>query len=109
MREWLSTWERSFRIEAEELIQEGDRILALLNWPGRGKGSGVEIDDRGAHPWTFRNAGGIARDSVLTRLDIDGRHSLGGVAFARHLGKLLLDPGEVLVAELDLGGRGVLL
>jgi ketosteroid isomerase-like protein len=54
MREWLSTWERPFRIEAEELIQEGDRILALIHWRGRGKGSGVEVDDRGAHLWTFR-------------------------------------------------------
>jgi ketosteroid isomerase-like protein len=55
MREWLSTWERPFKIEAEELIQEGERILALIRWRGRGKGSGVAVDDRGAHLWTFRD------------------------------------------------------
>jgi ketosteroid isomerase-like protein len=67
MREWLSTWERPFRIEAEELIQRGDRILALIHWSGRGKGSGVEIDDRGAHLWTFRDGQVVRYDTYRDR------------------------------------------
>ena len=55
MREWLSTWERPLRIEAEEFIQVGDRILVLIHWSGRGKESGAEIEGRGAHLWTFRD------------------------------------------------------
>jgi ketosteroid isomerase-like protein len=67
MREWLSTWERPFRIEAEELIQKGDRILALIHWRGRGKGSGVEVDDRGAHLWTFREGQVVRYDTYRDR------------------------------------------
>jgi ketosteroid isomerase-like protein len=55
MREWLSAWERPITIEAEEFIESGDRVLALITWRGRGKGSGAEIESRGAHLWTFRD------------------------------------------------------
>jgi ketosteroid isomerase-like protein len=55
MRDWLSAWERSLTIEAEELIQSGERILALGRWRGRGKGSGAEMEAIGAHLWTFRD------------------------------------------------------
>ena len=54
MRDWLSAWERPLTIEAEEFIQSGDRILALVRWKGRGKESGSEIEESGAHLWTFR-------------------------------------------------------
>ena len=63
MRDWLSTWERPLRVYAEELIQSGDRILALVHWSGRGKGSGVEMEARGAHIWTFR-------DGLAVRFDV---------------------------------------
>jgi ketosteroid isomerase-like protein len=76
MREWLSTWERPFRIEAEELIQKGDRILALIHWRGRGKGSGVEVDDRGAHLWTFRDGQVVRYDTYRDR--DDARSALEG-------------------------------
>jgi ketosteroid isomerase-like protein len=58
MREWLSVWERPLVIDAEEYIQSGDRILVLIHWTGRGKGSGAQIEGHGAHLWTFR--GGLA-------------------------------------------------
>jgi ketosteroid isomerase-like protein len=68
MREWLSTWERPLRIEAEDFIQAGDRILVLIHWTGRGKGSGVEIEGRGAHLWTFRD-GLVARHETYRDRD----------------------------------------
>jgi ketosteroid isomerase-like protein len=55
MRRWLSAWERPITITAEEFIQNGDRILVLINWVGRGKGSGAQIESPGAHLWTFRD------------------------------------------------------
>jgi ketosteroid isomerase-like protein len=55
MREWLSAWERPLTIEAEEYIPSGDRILVLIHWTGRGKGSGAQIEGAGAHLWTFRD------------------------------------------------------
>ena len=44
MRHWLSAWEFPLRITAEEFIESGDRILVMVHWQGRGKGSGA--DDR---------------------------------------------------------------
>jgi ketosteroid isomerase-like protein len=54
MRDWLRAWERPLKVEAEEFVTSGDRILALIHWSGRGKGSGVPLEARGAHLWTFR-------------------------------------------------------
>jgi ketosteroid isomerase-like protein len=55
MRDWLSAWERPLTIEAEEVIESADRILVLVRWKGRGKGSGAEMEASGAHLWTFRD------------------------------------------------------
>jgi ketosteroid isomerase-like protein len=63
MREWLSAWGRPLTIEAEELIESGDRILVMIRWKGRGKGSGVEMDATGGHLWTFR-------DGLVIRSDV---------------------------------------
>jgi ketosteroid isomerase-like protein len=54
MRNWLGAWERPLKLEAEEFLTSGDRIMALIHWSGRGKGSGVPLEARGAHVWTFR-------------------------------------------------------
>jgi ketosteroid isomerase-like protein len=67
MREWLSTWERPLRIEAEDFIQAGDRILVLIHWSGRGKGSGVEIEGQGAHLWTFREGRVVNHETYRDR------------------------------------------
>jgi ketosteroid isomerase-like protein len=55
MRKWLSAWERPITITAEEFIESGDRILVLITWSGRGRGSGAQIESHGAHLWTFRD------------------------------------------------------
>ena len=55
MREWLSAWGKPLTIDAEEMIESGDRILVLVRWKGRGKGSGVEMEAGGGHLWTFRD------------------------------------------------------
>jgi hypothetical protein len=55
MVQWLSAWGRPLTIDAEELIGSGDRILALVRWRGRGKGSGLEVEAGGAHLWRFRD------------------------------------------------------
>jgi ketosteroid isomerase-like protein len=67
MREWLSTWERPLTIEAEDFIQVGDRILVLVRWTGRGKGSGVEIEGRGAHLWIFHDGLVVGHETYRDR------------------------------------------
>ena len=54
---WLQAWE-TFSGEIEELVSapEEDRAFAVLRLRGRGKGSGVEIDDRLFWAYELRGA-----------------------------------------------------
>lgn len=54
LRCWLSPWE-DWRVEAEEYVPIGDRVLVLARYRGRGKGSGAEVDVTGAHVWVMRD------------------------------------------------------
>ena len=62
LHEWLSPWEY-WRAEAEEYIEHGDDVVAVCRYRGRGKGSGVEVDTRGAHVWKLR-------DGKVVRLEV---------------------------------------
>jgi ketosteroid isomerase-like protein len=56
LREFFeSFWEAfdSIAIEPEEYIGNGDRIVAIIRARGRGYLSGVEVDARGPHLWSF--------------------------------------------------------
>jgi ketosteroid isomerase-like protein len=46
-------WER-YTWEPEELIEQGDLVVALLRSAGRGRGSGIELERRTAMVWTVR-------------------------------------------------------
>ena len=62
LRQWLSEWE-DWRCEAEEFVAEGERVVVLTRYRGRGKGSGATVDTTGAHVWTLR-------DGRVVRLEI---------------------------------------
>jgi hypothetical protein len=66
--DWLRAWERPLLIEAEEFVEAGDRIAALIRWKGKGKGSGTPIEGEGAHLWEFR-AGKAVRFDVYRHRD----------------------------------------
>ena len=66
-RDWLRHWERPFRIEAEELLDGGDLVVALIRWRGRGKGSGAEIQAEGAHVWELRDGKAVRWDIYRDR------------------------------------------
>jgi ketosteroid isomerase-like protein len=53
-----------FRVEAEELKDHGDQVLALIRVRGRGRASGVKFDIRAATLWTFRG-GRLIRGQVF--------------------------------------------
>ena len=67
LREWLSPWE-DWRCEAEEFVTSGDHVVVLTRYSGRGKGSRVAVDTRGAHHWTLR-AGQVIRLEVFSSRD----------------------------------------
>jgi ketosteroid isomerase-like protein len=61
-RDWLEVWDE-IDWEAEEWIDAGDHVIALLRVSGRGKLSGVPVERSEAHLWTLR-------DGKLLRLKV---------------------------------------
>ena len=53
LRAWLKEWEY-WRAEAEEFLEFGDHVVVLATYRGRGKGSGVAINQLGAHVFQLR-------------------------------------------------------
>ena len=62
LRSWLSEWDE-WRAEAEEFLELGDYVVVLAIYHGRGRGSGVEISQEGAHVFKLR-------DDKVVRLEI---------------------------------------
>jgi uncharacterized protein len=60
--EWLSEWE-DWRCEAEEFVTNGEFVVVLARYTGRGKESGVSVDTDGAHLWQMR-------DGKVIRLEV---------------------------------------
>jgi ketosteroid isomerase-like protein len=52
--EWMASW-RSQELWAEELVERGDRVLAICNRHGVVRASGTEVERRWAMLWTFRD------------------------------------------------------
>jgi ketosteroid isomerase-like protein len=53
LRDWASTWEK-WDLEAEELRDLGDQVLALTRVHAKGRGSGLEFDQPIAQLFEFR-------------------------------------------------------
>jgi ketosteroid isomerase-like protein len=51
---WNEAWE-DFRIEIDDLIEEGDAVIVLVTQHGRGRGSGVEIQMPALYLMRFRD------------------------------------------------------
>jgi ketosteroid isomerase-like protein len=61
----MQRWEGSFEdleVTYEETIDAGDRVVLKTYVSGRGRGSGVEVDDRSYMVWTLQ-------DGKVTRMD----------------------------------------
>jgi ketosteroid isomerase-like protein len=50
-----ATWEGGASVEIDELIDQGDKVLVLIRFGGRGKASGVEVETLVWNLWTFRD------------------------------------------------------
>lgn len=58
VRAFFRTWIGAFKdwgFEAEELIDSGDSVVVHVHQWGRGKSSGVEVDNRFWQVWTMRD------------------------------------------------------
>jgi uncharacterized protein len=66
VEDWLSTFER-VRLELEDPTEVGDRVVAVVNGRARGRGSGLEIENRFCQVWTVRNGLAVAMEEHPTR------------------------------------------
>jgi uncharacterized protein len=51
---WIGEWE-DYRFELEDVIDAGDKAVAIVRDEGRGKSSGIRLERRHAEVWTFRD------------------------------------------------------
>jgi ketosteroid isomerase-like protein len=69
------TWDEVV-FEAEEFVEQGDDTLVISRMRGRGRGSGIPVDERAAGIWTIsesrivrqRFLGTVDRDEALAEL-----------------------------------------
>ena len=76
IRSWLSEW-ADWRVEAEDYLEFGDQVV-VLKYHGRGRASGAEVHQDGAH--VFR-----LREGKVVRLEIfaDPQKAIASVRSAR--------------------------
>jgi ketosteroid isomerase-like protein len=53
-RDWLGTWQ-DYGFEERELIDAGDSVVVVFREHGRGKGSGIEIEQEFFGVWDLRD------------------------------------------------------
>jgi uncharacterized protein len=44
----------NFRLDPERFFEHADKVVVVLSMTGRGRGSGVPVEERIAHLWTLR-------------------------------------------------------
>jgi ketosteroid isomerase-like protein len=54
LHSWLESFDE-FRIEPDEIFEQGDHLIAVVCQTGRGRISGAEIAVRIAHVWTIED------------------------------------------------------
>jgi ketosteroid isomerase-like protein len=62
--DWVSMMP-DLRVEIEELVEEGDKVLMVLRMTGSGAGSGAATDVRVATVGTFRNGRPVRTEEFL--------------------------------------------
>ena len=66
LRTWLGGWEH-WRAEADEFLEFGNHVVVLATYHGRGRGSGVELSQEGAHVWELRDGKVVRLEIFATR------------------------------------------
>jgi len=66
LRSWLESFD-DFRIEPEEIIEDGDRLIALVHQSGKGRTSGIGVEVRIAHVWTVEDGRAVRWRSYPSR------------------------------------------
>jgi ketosteroid isomerase-like protein len=65
MAEWSEVWGRDLRVETAELIDLGDRLVALGMVPSRGQASGLPLSQEWASVLTLSGGDVISQQDYL--------------------------------------------
>jgi ketosteroid isomerase-like protein len=66
VEDWLGTFD-SLRLELEDPTEVGDRVIAVVRGHGRGRASGVALENRFCQVWTVRGGRAVAMTECATR------------------------------------------
>ena len=66
MTAWESTWDE-YSVTPEGFVDMGDRVVAILDFHGRGRGSGIEAEARFYEVYTVRDGKLVRMDEFLDR------------------------------------------
>jgi uncharacterized protein len=63
IRGWIESFD-GFRVEPEQVVERGARLIAVVRQSGRGRASGVEVEARLAHVWTVEDGRAVRWEAV---------------------------------------------
>jgi uncharacterized protein len=63
LRGWRDSFD-SFQVVPEQVVERGDKLIAVVHQSGRGRTSGVEVNARLAHVWTVEDGRAVRWESV---------------------------------------------
>jgi uncharacterized protein len=66
LRSWRESFD-AFRIEPEQIVEDEDRLIALVRQSGTGRASGIEVEVRIAHVWTVEDGRAVRWQSYPSR------------------------------------------
>jgi len=72
IRRFFESWGEGFaseHVEAEEIVDAGDRVVVMIHHSGRGRTSGIEVDQRYAMVWTIRDGRATRMEMYPTRAE----------------------------------------
>jgi ketosteroid isomerase-like protein len=72
MQSFLEPWERLTMV-AEEMVDGGDKVLVRVTQSGSGTGSGIPVELRYFHLWTFDGSKPVRLESIMQEPDAMAR------------------------------------
>ncbi len=68
MADWMASW-ADYRAEVEELVDAGDQVAGVVVERGRGRETGIEVDNRVGFVWTLRGGKVIRMKRYASRAE----------------------------------------
>jgi len=63
LRGWLESFDE-FRVEPQRIVEQDDRLIAVVRQTGKGRASGLQIEATLAHVWTVVDGRAIRWEAV---------------------------------------------